>query len=91
LVNEFQNGDDYLRLMPTQADRDAYRDVVLQTPGANATGNIAEAYRFFRTALVAADDPDDPEDLTRIEHTIRAGLSIVEITAQRRGQRLPNL
>ena len=58
LVNEFQSGDDHLRLMPTQADRDAYRAVVLQTPGVDTTGNIAEAYRFFRTALVAAADPE---------------------------------
>jgi alkylated DNA nucleotide flippase Atl1 len=83
LVNEFRGGDDHLRLLPTQADRDGYRALVLRTMGAQPSGNIADAYRFFCTALVAADDPDDPDDVARIEQAIRAGLSIVEITSER--------
>ena len=83
LVNEFRQGDDHLRLLPTQADRDAYRAIVLRTPGTTATGAVAEAYQFFRTVLTSVDDPDDDQDIARIEQTIRAGLSIVEITAER--------
>ena len=83
LVNEFRQGDDHLRLLPTQADRDAYRAVVLRTPGTTAAGAVAEAYQFFRTVLTSVDDPDDDQDIARIEQTIRAGLSIVEITAER--------
>jgi uncharacterized protein with ParB-like and HNH nuclease domain len=83
LVNEFRQGEDHLRLLPTQADRDVFRALVMRTPGADTTGSVADAYRFFRTALVAADDPDDDEDIARIEDTIRSGLSIVEITAER--------
>src|SRR3712207_4093764 len=82
LVNEFRQGDDHLRLLPTQADREAFRGLVLRTAAAAPTGNVADAYRFFRTALVAADDPDDEEDIKRIEQTLRSGLSIVEITAE---------
>ena len=33
LVNEFRQGDDHLRLLPTQADRDAYRAVSSQYSG----------------------------------------------------------
>ena len=33
LVNEFRQGDDHLRLLPTQADRDVYRAIVLDIPG----------------------------------------------------------
>ncbi len=83
LVNEFRQGDDHLRLLPTQADRDAYRAVVLSTPGTTAVGAVAEAYQFFRTVLTSVDDPDDDQDIARIEQTIRTGLSIVEITAER--------
>jgi len=83
LVNEFRQGDDHLRLLPTQADREAYRAIVLRTPGTIATGALAEAYQFFRTVLASVDDPDDDQDIARIEQTIRAGLSIVEITAER--------
>jgi hypothetical protein len=83
LVNEFRQGDDHLRLLPTQADRDAYRAIILSTPGTTATGAVAQAYQFFRTVLTSVDDPDDDQDIARIEQTIRAGLSIVEITAER--------
>ncbi|HLM21025.1 MAG TPA: DUF262 domain-containing protein [Propionibacteriaceae bacterium] len=83
LVNEFRRGEDHLRLLPTQADRDSYGALVLRTAGAQPGGNIADAYRFFRTTLVSTDDPDDDDDIARIEQTIRGGLSIVEITAER--------
>ncbi len=83
LVNEFRQGDDHLRLLPTQADRDSYRALVLRTGGSPRAGAVTDAYQFFRTALVAADDLDDPEDVARIEQVIRSGLSIVEITAER--------
>ncbi len=81
LVNEFREGDDHLRLLPTQADRSSYRSLVLKTPGVSSTGTIGEAYQFFRKAISAADDPEDLEDIARLEQVIRSGLSIVEITA----------
>ena len=59
LVNEFRKGDDHLRLLPTQADRDAYRALILHTPGARATGAVGDAYRFFLTAVTSIDEPDD--------------------------------
>lgn len=84
LVNEFRAGDEHLRLLPTQADREVFRSLVLGSgQEVGLTGGIAEAYQFFRAALVRADDPEDPEDINRIEQVIRSGLSIVEITADR--------
>ena len=83
LINEFRKGDDQLRLLPTQADRNAYRALILRIPGTAVTGTIGDAYRFFRTALAGIDDPDDEQEITRIEQAIRTGLSIVEITAER--------
>jgi alkylated DNA nucleotide flippase Atl1 len=82
LVNEFQSGDEHLRLLPTQADRDAYRSLVTNT-ARSIPGSISEAYELFRRSLAVADDPDDPDDINRIEQIIRTGLSIVEITAER--------
>jgi len=80
LVNEFRNGEEHLRLLPTQADRESYRALILGSPGGSAAGAVTEAYRFFRTSLVAADDPDD---VGRIEEVVKSGLSIVEISADR--------
>lgn len=82
LVNEFRSADEHLRLLPTQADRRVYRSLILKTTDGEQSGNVADAYRFFRSMFVAADDPDDDQDLVRIEQTIRSGLSIVEITAE---------
>ncbi len=80
LVNEFRHGEEHLRLLPTQADRESYRALILGSPGGSAAGAVTEAYRFFRTSLVAADDPDD---VGRIEEVVKSGLSIVEISADR--------
>jgi hypothetical protein len=52
-------------------------------PGAAVIGTVGDAYRFFRTALASIDDPDDEQEVTRIEQAIRPGLSIVEVTAER--------
>ena len=83
LINEFRKGDDQLRLLPTQADRDAYRAIILRIPGVTVTGAVGDAYRFFCAALASIDDPDDAQEILRIEQAIRSGLSIVEITAER--------
>jgi alkylated DNA nucleotide flippase Atl1 len=83
LVNEFRAGDDHLRLLPTQADRAAFRAHILRAASATSGDGIGTAYRFFRSALVSADDPDDDQDITRIEAVVREQLSLVEITADR--------
>jgi alkylated DNA nucleotide flippase Atl1 len=80
LVNEWQTGDDHLKLLPTQTDRPAFLACIIGThkPGG---GNVAAAYRFFREQLVAVDDPDDPHDVRRIEQAIRSRLDLVSVTA----------
>lgn len=80
LVNEWQTGNDHLKLLPTQTDRPAFEACIIGThkPGG---GNVAAAYRFFRESLAAADDPDDPHDIRRIEQAIRSRLDLVSVTA----------
>jgi alkylated DNA nucleotide flippase Atl1 len=82
LINQFEQGDARLRLLPTQADRAAFRACVLRLPGADAADGVGAAYRFFRAELVVADDPDDPHDIARIEQVIRQRLRLVEIVAE---------
>lgn len=82
LMNPFQKGDQRLRLLPTQADRDAFRACILRLPGADVSGGIGYAYRRFRANLVAFDDPEDPNDVARVEQVVRLRLRLVEITAE---------
>jgi alkylated DNA nucleotide flippase Atl1 len=83
LVNEFRTGDDQLRVLPTQADRDAYRAIVLRTAASSVAGNVGEAYSYFRSALEGLTDSDESTGVVAVEATIRSALSIVEITAER--------
>lgn len=79
LVNKYEQGDDRLRLLPTQADRPAFRSIILGENAASGADGLTEAYQYFRSKLTAADDPDDPDDIRAIETTVRNRLSLVEI------------
>jgi alkylated DNA nucleotide flippase Atl1 len=83
LVNKWRHGEDRYRLLPTQADREAYVACVDRLPTAGGAGAVGEAYRFFCSALVEADDPADPHDIARIEAVVRERLTLVEITSER--------
>jgi uncharacterized protein DUF262/uncharacterized protein DUF1524 len=81
LVNEWQSGDDHLKLLPTQTDRPAFAACITGTHKPSG-GNVAAAYRFFREQFAAVDDPDDPHDVVRIEQAIRSRLDLVSVTAE---------
>lgn len=81
LVNEFQTGKDHYRLLPTQADREAFRACIDGTPTAGGPDKIGNAYRFFKAALVGLNA--DAEQIDRIESVLCDRLSIVEITAEK--------
>lgn len=82
LVNKWKKGDHRLKLLPTQTDRDGYRACLDATPDAGGADSIGAAYRFFKAALVEADDPDDELDIDRIEDAVISGLALVSVTAQ---------
>jgi alkylated DNA nucleotide flippase Atl1 len=82
LVNEFHEGPDHYRLLPTQADRDAYAACVGATPQAGGGDTIGAAYRFFRGALDEGRGSGDDSWATAVETVLKDLLSIVEITAE---------
>ncbi|MFF2371647.1 DUF262 domain-containing protein [Agromyces sp. NPDC058110] len=82
LIDRFKSGDDRLKLLPTQADRDAYRSIISRNVDGAPQSGILEAYRFFRTRIHQADAPDDPHDIDRIESAVLNGLVFVSITAK---------
>lgn len=82
LQNKYKDGDHRLKLLPTQADRASYRACLDATPAAGGPDAVGAAYRFFKAALVMADDPDDDQDIDRIEDAVISGLALVSVTAQ---------
>lgn len=83
LINKWKPAQQRLKVVPTQADRDAYQACLYSTPHAGSTDPIGAAYRFFSGQLAVIDDPDDPTDIERIEDAVISGLALVSVTAQR--------
>ncbi|MFD7379473.1 GmrSD restriction endonuclease domain-containing protein [Streptomyces mirabilis] len=82
LVNEFHEGFDHYRLLPTQADREAYTACVQSRAEAGGGDNIGAAYRFFRGALAEGQEVDAQRWVETVETVLKDLLSIVEITAE---------
>ena len=74
LINKWKPEQQRLKLVPTQEDRPAYLACLDSTPQAGGGDPVGSAYRFFQAQLVAADDPDDLSDITRIEDAVMSGL-----------------
>lgn len=81
LINKWKPGAEHYKLLPTQADRDAYVAVLDGQVDAGKGEGVGAAYRWFRSALVTASREDDPLDLALLERAITSGLSLVVITA----------
>lgn len=82
LLNKWKAGEQRFKLLPTQADRASYHACLDSTPAAGGADAVGSAYRFFRAALVEADDPEDEQDIDRIEDAVISGLALVSVTAQ---------
>lgn len=81
LVNKYRSGDDHYRLLPTQADRDAFTACVESSPRAGGPGNVGAAYRFFLGALAEGEENAGETWTDAVETVLSGLLSIVEITA----------
>jgi alkylated DNA nucleotide flippase Atl1 len=82
LVNEYRDGLEHFRLLPTQADRDAFAACMESGASAGGSDGIGAAYRFFKQALIDYDPDGGVDALKRLETVIRSRLSVVEITAE---------
>lgn len=82
LLNKWKTANQRLKLLPTQADRASYQACLDATPAAGGPDAVGAAYRYFKAALVTADDPADDQDIDRIEDAVISGLALVSVTAQ---------
>ena len=74
IVNRFKKGDDHVKLLPTQADRPAFLQLV-QNPGMIPAGRIGAAYSFLERKLRTAGI-----DLETLKGIIVERLAVVSIT-----------
>jgi uncharacterized protein with ParB-like and HNH nuclease domain len=81
LINRFRDPEDTLKFVPTQADRDRYRAIVLSRQVPEDGSLMGEAYNFFRRELVSGIDNngDQGVDADKVLATIEHALQVVMI------------
>ncbi|MBR7824696.1 DUF262 domain-containing protein [Actinospica sp. MGRD01-02] len=84
LANSRTQGDDTVKLMPTQADRATYRAYITGPPPAADDSKVGFAYRFFLAKLAEIAISDDQPPLEKIEEAITSRLTLVEVSADER-------
>lgn len=84
LVNPRTQGNEVLKLLPTQFDREAYREHITGTPPSGGDSRVENAYRFFRTKLAEVAADEDAPGLVQIEEALTSRLILVEVNADER-------
>ena len=80
LINKFYDGNDRVRLLPTEEDRKAFKRWVLREPDNDAGDDISRAYRFFAAKVNTKDAVG--LDLDVLTHVVVERLEIVLIHTQ---------
>jgi uncharacterized protein with ParB-like and HNH nuclease domain len=76
LTNRFRELEDTLKFVPTQADRDVYREIALDRQIPNNDSLMVKAYHFFKDRLNTDIDANDKlvipaKVLTTLEHCLQ--------------------
>ena len=74
LTNAYEEGDERLKVLPTQDDRDAFRAVIRKSE--IPENRLLKCYQFFLTRL----ERHNPDQLERIHTAVVDRLSLVSIT-----------
>jgi len=80
LINKYASGLAHYRLLPTQADREAFFACVNNEPS-RRNGGVGHAYRFFLAELTQSGPDNQPLDTSRLETVLWERLVFVAITA----------
>jgi uncharacterized protein with ParB-like and HNH nuclease domain len=80
LTNPYVGQEDTLKLVPTQADRERYRAIVLDRVVPNDDSLMSEAYHFFTDKLANGYDNDSSKiDTQKVLQTLERSLQAVMI------------
>lgn len=80
LTNKYAADAERHKLLPTQADRDAYRAVIDEQALPDPGVPVAAAYGYFRARLTDVDPEIGTLDMTRLEQVVMDGFELVSIT-----------
>lgn len=81
LINKYESGLSYYRLLPTQSDRESFF-ACIDPDQPRRNGGVGRAYRFFRAQLTQPGPDNQPLDAERLEAVLRQRLQFVAITAE---------
>ncbi|MEX1263190.1 MAG: DUF262 domain-containing protein, partial [Actinomycetota bacterium] len=81
LVNKYETGLGYYRLLPTQSDRESFF-ACIDPDQPRRDGEVGRAYRFFRARLTQPGPDNLPINSERLEGVLRQRLQFVAITAE---------
>jgi uncharacterized protein with ParB-like and HNH nuclease domain len=83
LTNRYRDPEDTLKLVPTQADRERYRSIVLDRAVRNDESLMSDSYRFFAEQLTRGYDYDgNPIDIQKVLRTLEHALQAVMINLE---------
>lgn len=77
LLNEHDEGLDHYKLLPTQPDRAAYKELV--DGGSASSSRFGQAYGFFKEKIMSSDSDGSPIDLDRLIDAINNRITVVAI------------
>lgn len=78
LRNIFKQGDDTYKLLPTQGDREAFKQIISKETAAADGSQIGRAYKFFAKGLRNSD-----YDLAKLKQIVVTNLVLVSIVLDR--------
>ncbi|MBC7579974.1 MAG: DUF262 domain-containing protein [Tardiphaga sp.] len=77
LVNEYDEGADYYKLLPTQLDRSAFKSIIDNEEG--KPSRFMDAFEYYQSKISGADSDGQKIDLDRMADTIQSRLTVVAI------------
>ncbi len=77
LINKWGKGDNRLKLLPTDADKEAFIDIIDRRH--NPESHFKDLYTFFKKKLSGNDNEDKPIDLSKFQNDIMQQLTFVSV------------
>lgn len=83
LINKFKQNDDIYKVLPTQDDREIYKNIILGKGenDLNQKSKIYEAYKFFKSQINKPQEEHTFIDLATLKTIVLERLSLVNITS----------